>query len=149
MAKNGKLRGFFSWLWRTRAGNRVLSLSPLALALTAAAVIRVFDLRLTGILGACQFQRLTGWRCPGCGGTRMVEALLDGRIGEALYYNPFLFVLFLLTAAFLLFMLLRTFRKAWKPLALNSNAAWWLLVPLFVAAFFFLRTTAWYQQWFY
>lgn len=42
----------------------------------------------------------------------MVEALLDGRIGEALYYNPFLFVLFLLTAAFLLFMLLRTFRKA-------------------------------------
>jgi len=50
---------------------------------------------------------------------------------------------------FLLFMLLRTFRKAWKPLALNSNAAWWLLVPLFVAAFFFLRNTAWYQQWFY
>ena len=80
MAKNGKLRGFFSWLWRTRAGNRVLSLSPLALALTAAAVIRVFDLRLTGILGACQFQRLTCWRCPVCCCTLRIESLLDGQI---------------------------------------------------------------------
>ncbi len=149
MAKNGKLRGACLWLWRTRAGNRVLSLCPLALALAAVAVIRLFDLRLTGLLGACQFQRLTGWRCPGCGGTRMVEALLDGRIREAVYYNPFLFLLALLAAAFLLFMLLRTLRKDWKPIALNSNTAWWLLIPLFVVGFFVVRNTGWYQQWFY
>ena len=127
----------------------MLSLCPLLLVLTAAVVIRLFDLRLTGILGACQYQRLTGWRCPGCGGTRMVEALLDGRIGEALYYNPLIFALILLAAAFLLFLLLRTFRKGWKPLTLNGNAAWWLLVPFFVVAFFFLRNMDWYQQWFY
>lgn len=64
MAKNGKLRGFFSWLWRTRAGNRVLSLSPLALALTAAAVIQVFDLRLTGILEPASFSGLPAGAVP-------------------------------------------------------------------------------------
>jgi len=36
----------------------------------------------------CGFQRLTGYHCPGCGGTRAVHALLHGRFGESFYYNP-------------------------------------------------------------
>ena len=36
---------------------------------------------------AC-FHDLTGWHCPGCGSTRAAHALLNGRFGEALAFNP-------------------------------------------------------------
>lgn len=37
----------------------------------------------------CIFHTVTGLYCPGCGGTRAVLALLHGKIGQALYYHPF------------------------------------------------------------
>lgn len=37
----------------------------------------------------CLFHLLTGYYCPGCGGTRAVKALLHGRILLAVYYHPF------------------------------------------------------------
>ncbi|MCB1094172.1 MAG: DUF2752 domain-containing protein [Verrucomicrobiae bacterium] len=39
-------------------------------------------------LPPCRFKEVTGYHCPGCGGTRSVHALLHGRVGMAFYYNP-------------------------------------------------------------
>jgi hypothetical protein len=36
----------------------------------------------------CFFQRMFGIYCPGCGGTRAVEALLHGHFLKALWYHP-------------------------------------------------------------
>lgn len=36
----------------------------------------------------CPIRFITGIPCPGCGGRRVVEALLDGRIVDALCINP-------------------------------------------------------------
>lgn len=36
----------------------------------------------------CLILRLTGWYCPGCGGTRAFLALLKGDIPASLYYHP-------------------------------------------------------------
>ena len=36
---------------------------------------------------ACPFHAVTGLWCPGCGGLRMVHALLHGRVGEAAHDN--------------------------------------------------------------
>ena len=36
----------------------------------------------------CAIHRLTGYYCPGCGGTRAVRALLQGHILASLYYHP-------------------------------------------------------------
>ncbi len=36
----------------------------------------------------CAFHELTGAYCPGCGTTRMLEALMHGDIGTALAMNP-------------------------------------------------------------
>lgn len=44
------------------------------------------------VLLPCVFFTLTDWHCPGCGVTRLVHALLHGRIYEAFRYNPLLFV---------------------------------------------------------
>lgn len=36
----------------------------------------------------CFFNQLTGFYCPGCGGTRSVRQLLKGHILKSVYYNP-------------------------------------------------------------
>lgn len=36
----------------------------------------------------CQFHSLTGLHCPGCGTTRALHALLNGRVVQAVAYNP-------------------------------------------------------------
>lgn len=36
----------------------------------------------------CFFSEILGIYCPGCGGTRAVEALLHGRLLQALWYHP-------------------------------------------------------------
>jgi len=40
------------------------------------------------VIPPCAFRELTGVYCPGCGTTRMLEALLHGDIGTALAMNP-------------------------------------------------------------
>ena len=36
----------------------------------------------------CLFRRITGWYCPGCGGTRAVKYLLEGSIIKSLRCHP-------------------------------------------------------------
>lgn len=45
-----------------------------------------FSLEKIGI--PCTFHLLTGYYCPGCGGTRAVKALLAGRIWQSFCYHP-------------------------------------------------------------
>lgn len=50
--------------------------------------------QITGIdaahlLSGCVFHRVTGYYCPGCGGTRAVQMLLGGDIIKSLIYHPF------------------------------------------------------------
>ena len=42
-------------------------------------------------LPVCRFRELTGLPCATCGATRMIEALLHGRILEAAAWNPLVF----------------------------------------------------------
>jgi hypothetical protein len=46
---------------------------------------------LVPLLRPCLFHSLTGIPCPSCGATRSVLALLDGQIGDAIFYNPLVF----------------------------------------------------------
>lgn len=79
-------------LWNTRAGNRVLVSGMAGLAALLALLHRM-GVPLTGWLPPCPFHRLTGLNCPGCGTTRMLEALLSGDVAEAFSLNPFFFLL--------------------------------------------------------
>lgn len=40
----------------------------------------------------CTFYEVTGWHCPGCGGTRAAHALLQGHWWAAVCWNPLLVV---------------------------------------------------------
>ena len=63
------------------------------LALTAfggAAVVFCFNPATHSFYPVCQFHRLTGWNCPGCGMTRALYALLHGNFSAALRDNALL-----------------------------------------------------------
>lgn len=45
-------------------------------------------IHLLHLLRPCMFHLLTGYYCPGCGGTRAVRFLLQGRILSSFWYHP-------------------------------------------------------------
>src|SRR5580704_8338367 len=55
--------------------------------LCALAVVFFFNPNANGFYPVCQFHRLTGLNCPGCGATRSLYALLHGNFSLALKDN--------------------------------------------------------------
>jgi Protein of unknown function (DUF2752) len=62
----------------------------LAAAAGAAAMLFFFNPAQYNIYPVCQFHRLTGLNCPGCGMTRALYALLHGQFALALRDNALL-----------------------------------------------------------
>jgi len=50
----------------------------------------------------CFFHELTGFYCPGCGGTRAVRLMLHGQVGASLWSHPVVLPGTLLFAAFMI-----------------------------------------------
>jgi hypothetical protein len=59
-------------------------------ALSAVGLIALRPLWLAAatFLPPCPWHRLTGWPCPGCGSTRAVLGLLQGRLAAGFAFNP-------------------------------------------------------------
>lgn len=80
----------------------------------------------------CPFKAITGYPCPGCGGTRALIALLHGHIWEAIMINPLsvLLILFAVAAPVWLFIdcyrgthtLKKLMRSRWPAPALIITA---------------------------
>ena len=60
----------------------------MALFAMGAAVIHIKGKTILNYVPPCMFHRVTGYYCPGCGGTRATYALLHGKIITSLYYHP-------------------------------------------------------------
>jgi hypothetical protein len=69
---------------------RFAALAVAAVAAGIAAAVFFFNPRTHGFYPICQFHRLTGLNCPGCGMTRSLYALLHGDWGTALRDNALL-----------------------------------------------------------
>ena len=104
-----------------------------AVALGVAATVFFFNPATHRFFPVCQFHRLTGLDCPGCGMTRALYALLHGDLTTALHDNA----LFVLTLAAL------TMRGVWfgaKTLRGQPNGEFFplkFLWPLLITAFGF------------
>ena len=72
------------------ANARCAGLVLTATALGIAAVVFFFNPATHPFYPACQFHRLTGLNCPGCGMTRALYALLHGNVSAALRDNALL-----------------------------------------------------------
>jgi hypothetical protein len=74
----------------------------------------------------CPVFRWTHWRCPGCGTTRALAALLHGRFAEALHYNS----LFVFLAPVLLSYFVVTYCGSMR----KGRLVWPQLSPLILQA---------------
>jgi hypothetical protein len=71
--------------------------------LAGAGVLFTFSPAEHGFYPRCLFHALTGWQCPGCGGTRALYQLLHLHVGEALRYNALVTVLAPVALAWFIF----------------------------------------------
>jgi len=98
-----------------------------------AVLVFFFNPAACKIYPACQFHRLTGLNCPGCGMTRAAYALLHGEFLTALHDNA-LFVFALATLA------VRGGWFGWNQLSGRANGEFFpakFLWPLLVVALVF------------
>jgi len=65
----------------------LLALAAVGLAAVAFG-IALYPPNEHSIYPRCQLHSLTGLHCPGCGTTRAVHSLLNGRIEQAIAWNP-------------------------------------------------------------
>lgn len=83
--------------WMYRLG---LALFPIFVAGIILCHVGLFN--LTSLLYPCLFYRLSRLYCPGCGGTRAVQALLHGNLLSSFFYHPFVLYCAVLYAWFML-----------------------------------------------
>jgi hypothetical protein len=101
------------------------------------------QLGLFGFLPPCKLNQLTGFYCPGCGGTRAFQALARADLPGAMRMNP-LGVILISAVALLV---LRTSWEAafpdrrWPRWPITDRWAWWTVGG--IALFFVLRNLPW------
>lgn len=67
----------------------------------------------------CIFHKITGLYCPGCGISRMIASIFKLNFYQAFRFNPFLFVLLLLTIIYQIIKLI-TYKLSTKKIKLNN-----------------------------
>lgn len=65
-----------------------LGLAGLSIFLVVILVLNHFDLTFHDIVPPCYVYTMSGFQCPGCGGTRAVIAMLEGKFLLSLSYHP-------------------------------------------------------------
>jgi len=66
----------------------------------SAKLIQIFHVDLNQVFPLCGFYRITGYYCPGCGGTRAVVALLHLHILQSLRCHPLVLYTMVILGAF-------------------------------------------------
>lgn len=62
---------------------------------------------ITGHGIPCIFQKLTGWKCPGCGMTRAMVEISRGNLAKAMQYNALSLTVLPVVCLYLLYRLIR------------------------------------------
>lgn len=117
----------------------------LALAvLGSGAVLFFFDPAEQGFYPICVFHSLTGWNCPGCGGTRAAYQLLHGHPVQALHDNALFVLMLMALGVWGLRWMVRKMRN--QPTTFNVPAKVWggfLIVVFLFTVLRNLRVFAW------
>ncbi len=94
------------------------------------AFIYFFNPSTHGFYPTCLFHQVTGWNCPGCGGTRAMYALLHGRFQTALHDNALFVVSLAGGAIWGAWLLLQKMKNPRVKPHWPANFAWWYLLVL-------------------
>jgi len=90
-----------------------------------------------GFLPPCYFKVITGYDCPGCGGTRSVHCLMHGDVVEAFRFNP------LFVAGAPLFLVVFGMARWWRgAVSRKVHFALWGSALAMVLVFWLVRNLA-------
>lgn len=84
---------------------RIINVIKLNLILLLIFIIYYIVNIKTGLFIPCVFHEITGLKCPGCGITHMLFALINFNFKEAFFYNPLVFIYFPLLIFYYFYML--------------------------------------------
>lgn len=84
------------------------------------------------IMPECFFLKITGFYCPGCGGTRAVISMLNGNFIRAFRYNPGIVSLGFIIATAL-------FEKLFNKKILPRNLIFWIVFIIILFSYYILR----------
>jgi hypothetical protein len=101
------------------------------------AVVFFFNPDTHGFYPICLFHKLTGWNCPGCGGTRSLYALLHGNFAPALKDNALFIVLLAAAVARGIWFAAKRIRRQPAGIFLPAPILWAALI--FAVVFTVLR----------
>ncbi|MGH9246351.1 MAG: DUF2752 domain-containing protein [Acidimicrobiales bacterium] len=107
--------------------HRLWGIGAAAAGVAACAYVYAVDPNESGGYPVCPSKALFGVDCPGCGGLRLVHALLHGDIGRAFDHNVFLMVSLPFVLAFTAYWAFGAFVRPVAPIRLTRRAAWVIL----------------------
>ena len=115
----------------------------MALFAMGAAVIHIKGKTILNYVPPCMFHRVTGYYCPGCGGTRAVFTFFRGDIVRAFKFHPFVPYTIILGGWFMLSQTIQrlsgdrikigmNFRIVYLWIALGIIALNWIIKNMFI-----------------
>ena len=119
----------------------------MALFAMGAAVIHIKGKTILNYVPPCMFHRVTGYYCPGCGGTRAVFTFFRGDIVRAFKFHPFVPYTFIIGGWFMLSQTIQrlsgdrikigmNFRIVYLWIALGIIALNWIIKNMFILCIF-------------
>ena len=103
----------------------------------AVVIYQLFPTFLKQYLPPCMFLKLTGFYCPGCGGTRAVIALLKGKVLTSFIYHPFVPYTALVGGWFMISQTIERITKGKLSIGMKYKDIYlWIALVLVVANFF-------------
>jgi hypothetical protein len=100
--------------------------------LASGAVLFFFDPAKHGFYPVCLLHALTGWNCPGCGGTRAAYELLHGHLLRALRDNALFVMVVAALAVWGVWLTAQRIRRRPLPRTV-PNGVWWTLIIVTLA----------------
>jgi hypothetical protein len=98
---------------------------PLAIVGAVAGVLRRFPPARNSFYPRCPIYEAFDLKCPGCGATRALAALLQGRFGEAMHLNALVTLLLPVFAAYSFYWYWRFVRRGiYRGLAVPQKAVY-------------------------
>ena len=133
-----------------RRSDAILLLAIIGImAVILAAAFPFISTTAAGMIPPCFLLTFTGLRCPLCGGTRCVGALVHLNFAKALYYNPMVVVSVLICLYLYIRVAISCCAKEYKPYQPKAGyKAWYFILAAYII-FFFIRNTPVYQTCFY
>ena len=92
----------------------------------------IMSITIFNIPYPCIFNKLTNLYCPGCGNTRMIQSILEGKFYQAWRYNPLCFILIFPSCILGIDYIIKTIQKKDSILYKIPNKVWIILTIIVI-----------------